>query len=140
MAPPLVAPPRPAAPRSATQDYRQNERMLDEIPEELIDELVAALEAEALRMGPRQTTPASPLREVLDEFGVGRSPHEVAWTAWGFAIGFGGNVALAKYAQMSSGASFTSFIVPLFIGGVVAGAACAAIGWGLARLRDRASA
>lgn len=127
----------PLVARPVAADFRRNERMLDEIPEELIEELVAALEAEAAKLGPRATTPASPLREVLNEMGVGSSPHEVGWTAWGFAIGFGANIALAKYAQMSSGASFASFAVPLFVGGMVAGMACAAIGWGLARLRDK---
>lgn len=31
----------------------------------------------------------------------------------------------------------SQFMAPLLIGGVVAGITCAAIGWGLARLRDR---
>lgn len=113
--------------------------MLDEIPEELIDQLVRALEAEAAI---RQTEPApadDPLRGLLEELGVGRSDRELPWAAWGFSIGFGGNVLLAKYAQMSSGESFGAFVVPMLLGGVVAGVACAAIGWGLARLRDRSS-
>jgi hypothetical protein len=127
-----AAPARPAA----ASDYRQHQRMLDEIPEELIEELVASLEAEAAKLEEGAApAPASPLREVLEEFGLGRDGSELSWTAWGFAFGFGLNVALAKYAQMSSGASFGSFVVPLLIGGVVAGFACGAIGWGLARLR-----
>jgi len=108
------------------------ERLLDDIPDELIDELVAALEVEAARL---ESSPANPVREVIAELGIGRSPREVHWASWGFAAGFAANVALAKYAQMSAGAPMSGFIVPMLIGGLVAGATCAAIGWGLSRLR-----
>ena len=109
--------------------------MLDEIPDELVDELVAALEAEAERRQQPRSAPEAAVREVLDEIGFGRSPFEYQWAAWGFAAGFTLNVALAKYAQMSTGSSMSEFIGPLLIGGVAAGAACGAIGWGLAKLR-----
>lgn len=111
------------------------ERLLQNVPDELIDELVAALEAEAAR------TPVSgapnPVQEVLREIGFGRSAREMQWAAWGFAAGFAVNVALAKYAQMASGASMSAFVVPMLAGGGIAGVTCAAIGWGFAKLRDR---
>ena len=115
--------------------HRQDsyEEFLDSVPEELIDELVAALEAEAARL---PGLSAGPVRGVLDEIGIGRSPRERAWAAWGFAGGFGANVALAKYVQMTSGASMGEFVGPLLVGGVLAGLCCAAIGWGLAKLRE----
>ena len=109
------------------------ERLLDDIPDELIDELVAALEAEAARL---ESAPLNPVREVIAELAIGNSPREIHWAAWGFAAGFAANVALAKYAQMSAGAPMSRLILPMLIGGVVAGATCAAIGWGLARLRQ----
>lgn len=118
---------------SYAEEAEAYERMLDSIPDELVDELVAALEAEAAR---RSTGPTSQVAEVFEELGFGRSQREVTWAAWGFAAGFGGNVAIAKYAQMASEAPMSQFIVPLLIGGVVAGACCAAIGWGLAKLRE----
>lgn len=116
-------------------DHREEsyEQFLDEIPDELIDELVAALEAEARKT---PLSPTNPVREVFDEIGLGRSPREVQWAAWGFALGFGANVVIAKYAQMASGAPMGQFIGPLLVGGVVAGLCCAAIGWGLAKLRE----
>jgi hypothetical protein len=121
----------------ATVEEQQTalERMLDEMPDALIDELVAALEAEAAKDA---AAPAgSPLREILDEIGFRKSPKEATWAVWGFAAGFAGNVLVAKYAQMSAGAPMSALIGPLLLGGLVAGATCAAIGWGLARLRDR---
>ncbi len=74
----------------------------------------------------------------LDDLGVGRTAREKHWAAWGFAAGFGANVAIAKCAQMATGAPFTQFIGPLLLGGVVAGVCCAAIGWGAAKLREPA--
>ena len=118
---------------SYADEAAEYERMLDSMPEELVDELVAALEAEAAR---RSNGPASQVAEVLEELGIGRSQRELTWAAWGFAAGFGANVAIAKYAQMASEAPMSQFIGPLLIGGVVAGACCAAIGWGLAKLRE----
>jgi hypothetical protein len=94
---------------------------------------VAALEAEAAKLPPSS---AHPVRGVFDELGVGRSVRERQWAAWGFAAGFAANVALAKYAQMSSSAPMSEFLGPLLIGGGVAGVCCAAIGWGLAKLRE----
>jgi len=124
---------RPAA-TAYDPGFESYERMLDSVPDELIDELVAALEAEAAR------TPLErgPVREVLDDLGVGRTAREKHWAAWGFAAGFGANVAIAKYAQMATGAPFAQFIGPLLLGGVVAGVCCAAIGWGAAKLREPA--
>lgn len=109
-------------------------RLIDNVPDALIDELVAALEAEAQR---RPASGASPVQDVLREIGFGRSATELQWAAWGFSGGFAANVALAKYAQMTSGASMGEFIGPMLLGGLVAGFTCAAIGWGLARLRER---
>ena len=57
--------------------------------------------------------------------------------AWGFAAGFAANVLVAKYAQMESASPMGQFIGPLLIGGLLAGATCAAIGWGFAKLRER---
>ncbi|MGE5596061.1 MAG: hypothetical protein ACM3S1_08510 [Hyphomicrobiales bacterium] len=132
-------PPRPA-PSPRPDDYQQ---MLDDVPEELLDELVAMLEAEvdrrpelAARMASK-SEPSNPVQEVIEEIGIGRTPGELQWAIWGFATGFGLNVILAKYAQMSAHAPMSQFIAPMLIGGLVAGAACAAIGWGLARLRTR---
>lgn len=124
-----------SARRAADDEYARYERMLDELPEELVDELVAALEAE---VEARQSSPATgpgPVREVLEEIGLGRSPAELQWAAWAFAGGFAGNLLLAKYAQMSSGSPVSDFVGPFVLGGLVAGGACAAIGWGLAKLR-----
>ena len=70
--------------------------LLDDIPEELVDELIAALEEEAARRGTPEE-PKGPLQEVLEELGVGQSPRDAQWAMWGFAIGFAGNVALVKY-------------------------------------------
>jgi hypothetical protein len=112
------------------------ERLLDDLPDELVDELVAALEAEAERLAQEQAPPTL-VRGMLDELGMGRSPREGQWAAWGFAGGFAANVMLAKYAQMESSATMSQFIVPMLVGGVAAGLACAAIGWGAAKLKDR---
>ncbi len=125
--------PRPAAVRDAEDD--DYERMLDSIPDELIDELVAALEAEAAKL---PLSARSPVREVLDDIGIGHSAKERHWAAWGFAAGFAANVAIAKYAQMATGAPFGQFVGPLLLGGVVAGLCCAAIGWAVAKLREPA--
>ncbi len=131
--------PRPPVRRSAqggtlSEEYQ---RLLDEVPDGLIDEIVAALETEAQRMEAEEPGATSPVREVLNELGIGRSPFELQAAAWGFAVGFAANVALAKYAQIQSGAPMSQFVVPLLVGGLAAGAACAAIGWGLAKLRER---
>lgn len=127
--------PLPARRAAAEQDLDEYERMLDSVPDELIDELVAALEAEAARL-PRSEP--NPVREVFQDIGLGRTAREKQWAAWGFAAGFAANVAIAKYAQMASGAPFAQFVGPLLIGGVVAGVCCSAIGWGVAKLREPA--
>ncbi len=130
--------PRPQAPvrQQVAEDAEAYERLLDELPDELVDELVAMLEAEAARR-PAAAAKQTIVQEVLSDIGIGRSAREVQWAAWGFATGFALNVALAKYAQMQSSAPMGQFIGPMLLGGVVAGLACAAIGWGLAKLRDR---
>ncbi len=123
--------PRAVDPTGATAAY---ERIFDDMPDELVDELVAALESEMEKLE-REKTPKSPVHEVLEELGFNHSPREWQWAAWGFAAGFAANVVLAKYAQMTSGGSMTEFAGPLLIGGIVAGATCGAIGWGTAKLR-----
>jgi len=110
------------------------ERMLDEIPDELVEELVAALEAEAARL---PTAGPNPVREVFTELRLGQSPGERHWAAWGFAAGFAANVVIAKYAQMTTAAPMSQFIGPMLLGGLLAGATCSAIGWGFAKLRER---
>jgi hypothetical protein len=130
-------PPTPLA-----TDYRAYNQMVDEIPDELIDELLAALEAEADTRRSAESAAAGPREDtllvgVLDEMGFGRSPTELPWTLWGFAIGFALNVCLAKYAQMASGGPMGQFLAPMMVGGLLAGITCAAIGWGIARLRER---
>lgn len=131
--------PRREAPAGRVDAYgdafEEYERMLDSVPDELIDELVAALEAEAARMPAPER---NPVREVLEDIGLGRTTREKQWAAWGFAAGFAANVAIAKYAQMATGAPFSQFVGPLLIGGVVAGLCCSAIGWGVAKLREPA--
>lgn len=119
---------------AAGSQYQRLEAILDQLPNDLVGEIAAALEAEA-RGDP---LPATPLREAIDEFGFGRSPRELQWTSWGFAAGFAANVAVAKYAQMATSAPMSDFIAPLLLGGLVAGCTCGVIGWGIAKLRDRA--
>ncbi|MBI2766036.1 MAG: hypothetical protein HYX53_09020 [Chloroflexi bacterium] len=131
--PPVAVPP---APPSAGAELDEYERLLAGIPDEMVDELIAALEAEAARDAAPGAAPG-PVQEVLREMGFGASPLQLHWALWGFAGGFAANVALAKYAQLASGAPMSQFVAPLLIGGIVAGAACGAIGWGLARLRER---
>lgn len=129
--------PKPAgAQRQAATgaDAAAYERLLDEMPDELVDELVAALEAELARVE-RKETPKTAVHEVLEDLGFNRSQGEFQWAAWGFAAGFAANVGLAKYAQMASGGSMAEFVAPMLIGGLVAGATCAAIAWGLAKLK-----
>jgi hypothetical protein len=128
---------RASARAEAAATYAQHERLVDDIPDELVDELVAMLEAEAERRKTEVSAPQAALQEVLEEIGFGRSPRELQWAAWGFAGGFAMNVALAKYAQMTTASSMAEFVMPMLFGGILAGAACAAIGWGLARLRER---
>ncbi|MFN0146818.1 MAG: hypothetical protein ACKVT1_09920 [Dehalococcoidia bacterium] len=142
--PAMTAPPRPQPARAAQPaDYRQHQRLLDDIPEGLIDELVEALEREtASRSGAAPGKSPSPpmvpaIKEFVQELGIGTDPRELTWAAWGFAAGFGGNLILAKYVQMTNGASFSSFVVPLLLGGIVSGTACAGIAWGFTRLRAR---
>ncbi len=127
----------PAPPPPSTDPSAAYERILDQMPDELVDELVAALEAEVEKLEREKASPKSPVQDVLEEMGFGRSPRDWQWAAWGFAGGFAANVLLAKYAQMASGGSMSEFAGPLLIGGMVAGTTCAAIGWGFARLRTR---
>ncbi len=123
-----------------SSDYRAYNQMVDEVPDELLDELLAALEteAEARRLNPpvHPTQADGLLKGMLSELSEERAPSEIPWAIWGFAGGFALNVAIAKYAQVSTGASMTDFLAPMFFGGIVAGLTCAAIGWGVARLRE----
>jgi hypothetical protein len=120
---------------TAATDYRVYERMLDELPPELIDELVAAIEDEGRSRERRRSMP-SPVQDVIDEIGIGRSPRELPWAIWGFVGGFAGNLAIAKYAQMTTAAPMSDFLAPMLLGGLLAGATCAAIAWGVVRLRE----
>ena len=45
-------------------------------------------------------------------------------------------MAVAKVAQMSAGAPISGLMVPIIAGGLIAGGAGAAIGWGLAKLKE----
>ncbi len=119
--------------RSPAEEAAAYEQILAAAPDSLIDELVAALEAEARRLDA-----ANPLAGVLAELDLGRTPRERRWAAWGFAAGFALNVGIAKWAQVASGAPISDFLGPILLGGLIAGATCAAIGWGLARLRQPA--
>ncbi|MGH2632498.1 MAG: hypothetical protein ACRDG3_03725 [Tepidiformaceae bacterium] len=121
--------------RQVADEAAEYERLLAELPDELVDEIIAALEAEAEKMA-APASPVTAMKDVLEDIGFGQSPREWQWAVWGFAGGFCANVLVAKYAQMQAGASMASFLMPMLVGGLVAGSACAAIGWGLARLRD----
>ncbi len=104
--------------------------------DDLIDQLIASLETEsALSQG--QSAQSDSMRGVLQDIGFGQSSSELPWAAWGFAAGFTLNVVVAKYAQMTSGASMGEFMPAFVVGGIIAGAACAGIGWGIAKLRER---
>ncbi len=107
------------------------------VPDELIDELIASLQHSEAALA---NVPAGPgretVREVLRDIGVGENDRELPWAAWAFAIGFTANIAVAKYAQVTSGATMTEFVPAFIVGGIVAGTVCGAIGWGLARLRS----
>lgn len=120
---------RPAPPPALADDAQ----LAAAIPDDLLDELVAALEAEARRLDS-----AGPLAGVLAELEVGRTSRERHWAAWGFAAGFALNVGVAKWAQVASGAPLADFLAPILLGGLLAGSVCAAIGWAAARLREPA--
>lgn len=120
--------------RALAEEYARYERVLDELPDELVDELVAALEGE---LEARRRAPGPGLiGDALDEIRAGRAAGELRWAGWGFTAGFAANVLLAKYAQVTSGGTMGEFLAPMLLGGVVAGGACAAIAWGVARLRS----
>ncbi len=130
------APRQRAATAAYTNDYLQ---LLDEIPDELIDELAAMVDAEVGRrphLAAKLTGAQSGSESITDEIGFGQTSREFHWAAWGFAGGFGLNVVLAKYAQVSANAAMDEFIAPMLLGGLVAGLAGAAIGWGAAKLRE----
>jgi hypothetical protein len=119
--------------RTPVGDARASDELLDAFPPALLDELVTALEAEAEKLDR-----AGPVAGVFAELEIGRTPRERHWAAWGFAAGFALNVGIAKWAQFASGAPTSEFIIPMVVGGVIAGATCAAISWGIARLRQPA--
>jgi len=125
----------PAAPRG----YRAYQALVDEVPEELIDELAAALEEEAAarRSSPRGDAADSLFASLASDIGIGTTGGQLQWTSWGFVAGFAVNVGLMKYAQMATGVPMSAVMMPMFAGGLVAGVTCAVIGWGLSRLRER---
>ncbi len=131
--------PPPAPGAGSFRSHRDYERMLDEVPQELVDELARAVEdeARARSINPAGDGADSLFRGFIEEVGFGESRREISYALWGFAIGFVINVALMKYVQMAAAAPMSAVLGPMLIGGVVAGATCAAIGWGLARLRER---
>ena len=102
--------------------------------DELVAELVSALESAAQTTPPRESESA--ISGLFAEIGFGSDPRESLWAAWGFAAGFGLNVIVAKFAQMSAGSPMSELLTPIMVGGIVAGAAGAGIGWGLAKLRE----
>lgn len=104
--------------------------------DDILDELIRSLEAEAA-LTPGQPGQQESVRAVLQDIGFGQSTSELPWAMWGFAAGFTLNVAVAKYAQVTSGAPLGEFVPAFLFGGMVAGAACAGIGWGLAKLRAK---
>ena len=99
-----------SAPSPGQIVHRPRRNRPEAVPEELIDELIASLQASeaatvaAMPSGPAKET----VREVLRDIGVGESERELPWAAWGFAAGFCANVAVAKYAQVSSCLLYTS--------------------------------
>ncbi len=77
------------------------------------------------------------MRGVAQELRLGRSKGEFQYAFLGFAGGFAINVGLMKYVQMSSGATLDAVFAPMFLGGLMTGATCAVIGWGIAKLKER---
>jgi len=120
-----------ASPAPAGDEFA---RLLDDLPDELVEELASALEAAAMP----QPAPddESAVSGFLAEVGFGSDPRELLWATWGFSVGFGANVAVAKLAQISAGAPISDLMVPIIAGGLIAGGAGAAIGWGLAKLKE----
>ena len=118
--------------------YRAYQRMVDDVPDELMDELARALGEEAIERQ-RQTPDdaASLLRGVAQDLQLGRTRAEFQWAFFGFTGGFAANVALMKYVQMASSASFDAVFAPMFLGGLMTGGTCAVIGWGIAKLKER---
>lgn len=121
-------------PRTGARAYVQPKKR--ETPDELIDELIARLEADAAAAPLADNRPDS-VGAVLRDIGFGQSERELPWAVWGFALGFTLNVVVAKYAQMTSGAAMSEFIPAFIFGGIVAGAAGAGIGWAVAKLKER---
>lgn len=112
--------------------------MVDEVPDELMEELARALDDEAnSRHAVTGTEDASLLRGVAQELRLGRSKGEFQYAFLGFAGGFAINVGLMKYVQMSSSATLDAVFAPMFLGGLMTGATCAVIGWGIAKLKER---
>jgi hypothetical protein len=137
----LAAGRRPAAPRSEAEQLIDYAQLLDDVSDDLLNELLALLDEEqARRRSPREPVlppePTPIARFLADVFGP-PTAREAHWAAWGFALGFVANVALAKLAQVQSGAPLADVVVPMLLGGVTAGGIGALIGWGLAKLRDR---
>lgn len=112
-------------------DHGRYERLLEDVPDELIDELVAALEAEAAR--DPEIGAANPVQEVLREIGFARD----AVGRVGFRCWVRGQRGTRPVRPDGEWRLMAAFIVPMLAGGAIAGAPCAAIGRGFAKLRDR---
>jgi hypothetical protein len=128
-----------AAPTAAVPSgYRAYQRMVDDVPEDLMDELARALGEEAIeRQQQTSDDGGSLLRGVAQDLQLGRTKAEFQWAFFGFTGGFVANVALMKYVQMASGATFDAVFAPMFLGGLMTGGTCAVIGWGIAKLKER---
>lgn len=130
--------PSPAALTPQPSGYRAYQRMVDQVPDELMEELARALdEEETIRKSITPGPDDSLFRGVAQELQLGRSRAEFQYAFLGFASGFAANVGLMKYVQMSSGATLDAVFAPMFLGGLMTGATCAVIGWGIAKLKER---
>ena len=111
---------------------------LSELPPEMFDEIADELLRKEREPAGRaaEEAPRSGIQQLLSEMDLSSSARATRWAAWGFAGGFAGNAAVAKYAQMTTEASMSDFVAPMVIGGLVAGATAAVIAWGAAKLRE----
>ena len=127
----VVGPGPAEVPRAPVDD----EAWVGDLPPEMFDQIAEELLRTERETAARQPS-ASVLRQLLAELDLSASAKETRWASWGFAAGFAGNAAVAKYAQMTTDASMSDFIAPMVLGGLVAGATAGVIGWGAARLRE----
>ncbi len=105
--------------------------LVDEVSDELLDELLEMLREEERRRAAERAAvePGGTLLDVTER--------DVRWAIWGFIAAFTANAALAKAAQLQSGAPFSEIVVPLLLGGVTAGAVGAVLGWAVSKVRER---